>query len=233
MKHSSKDEAENNTRNSLTIEHAKDGYHNAQDIIKFIDAKTGAVTGLVTLTIGGAWGIIAFYFDLNADARNIIASFAPIYIPGIFIGTSLLVGVIALAFSMLSLIARGPTADATVLFPYVPPDEESNRDYYWQLSQEMSQTQILNEYRIQVHTVGVILSKKIKWHRIAVWLLLVQLGVMALTPLSPIAYSCVRYMIATKSVSPTWVSPSLSASDTRSHPPPNAANNSTDPATAE
>jgi len=216
-----------------TVEHAKAGYHNAQDIIKFIDAKTGAVTGIGTLAIGGVWGIIGFYFDLNAEVRNIVTNYAPLYIPGIFIGVSLLAGVIALAFSMLSLIARGPTSESTVLFPFVPPDNELNFEYYDQLSHGMTQNQILTEYRIQIHTVGTILRKKMKWHRRAVLLLLIQLGAFAFTPFTSVGYSLARKYFALETEAPILVTPSLSACDTLLHPPANAPNNSTGSANGE
>ena len=51
----------------LNIEHAKAAYDNAQDVIKFVDTKTGVMTGVLTITTGIPLAVFHFVVSHKSD----------------------------------------------------------------------------------------------------------------------------------------------------------------------
>lgn len=209
---------------SGTLEHAKAGYQNAQDIIKFIDTKTGAVTGLSTLIIGGVFGIITWYFGLEVDLRTTILNSHAFFWASVLLGISLFAGFLSLISSLHSLVARCPCGP-TILFPYVTKKQEKDPGFYRQITDGMSSAHIRDEYRQQILTVGKILREKIRWHRCAVRMLFYQLNILIIAA-SLIGMKFVVKSIVTEKSQP----PAPAVNDIRPPPPSNAASNSTDSA---
>jgi len=170
---------------TATLDHAKTGYQNAQDIIKFIDTKTGAVTGLCTLAIGGVLGLVTWFFGLEEGCRLLVLNiFHPCVAAIVLLGLSPIAGAGSLVFSLLSLIARSPlTSGQTVLFPCLKKTggewDGISQSYKNKIVAGMTATEIRDEYHDQILNVGIIVQKKIARHRWAVGFLMLQLGLLA------------------------------------------------------
>jgi hypothetical protein len=168
-----------------TLEHAKEGYKNAQDVIKFIDTKTAVVTGLSTL-IGGSlvaalkWSVES---EKNSHATLLqLAQYHPcvvhwfyIFVAGCFAATFVCIGA-----AVWSVIARARPRHLentfTLLFPiYKQRDETAACEVLSNKLRGISKEQILLEYEDQLRVVGMILGKKLKHVRIACIALLIQL----------------------------------------------------------
>ena len=185
-----------------TLEHAKAVYQNGQDINKFIDTKTGAVTGLCTLGIGGIFGLVTWYFQLDDANRDLfLKTIHPCSAAVWLLAVSALAGVGSLSSSLCSLIARPPhTSTLTILFPCLrkttgkwsrfcktcmdlfrrnekneKPWDEVRQFYKDRIVGGMTPEQVRTDYYDQILNVGVILRKKMVWHWLAVACLMLQL----------------------------------------------------------
>ncbi|MBP7828368.1 MAG: hypothetical protein KA248_00475 [Kiritimatiellae bacterium] len=168
-----------------TLEHAQAGYQNAQDIIKFVDAKSGAVTGLCALAIGGVFGLLTWFLGLEETCRSFtIQLIHPCSAATLLLALSPIAGAVSLAFSLLSLVARPQfTTARTVLFPCFKltrkTRDEIDEAYRNKIVGGMTKEEIRIEYHDQILNVGCILQRKIARHRVAVFFLVMQLVVMA------------------------------------------------------
>src|SRR4051794_8119336 len=52
-----------------TLQHAKDGYKNSQEVIRFVDTKTAVITGLSTLIAGSLVAILKWSIESDAEAN--------------------------------------------------------------------------------------------------------------------------------------------------------------------
>src|ERR1044071_91450 len=52
-----------------TLLHAKEGYRNTQDVIKFVDTKTAVVTGLSTLAAGALVTVVKWVIEADGESR--------------------------------------------------------------------------------------------------------------------------------------------------------------------
>ncbi|OGV70665.1 MAG: hypothetical protein A2283_11620 [Lentisphaerae bacterium RIFOXYA12_FULL_48_11] len=158
---------------STTIEHAQRGYQNAQETIRFVDTKTGVLTGLCCLLLGAgleliktclAIGVYKAPFNGHAiDSWCIVA--------GIALLIFAISGIGCIIASIHSLTARPPLASTgfTVLFPFfTPPARSTAEEYARKIVVGMKESEIAEEYQNQIISVGAILEEKCKWHRRAV-----------------------------------------------------------------
>src|ERR1017187_10623174 len=63
-----------------TLLHAKDGYENSQEVIKFVDTKTAVITGLNTLIGGSLVALLKWSIESEEDSHATLpelASFHP------------------------------------------------------------------------------------------------------------------------------------------------------------
>jgi hypothetical protein len=168
-----------------TLEHVRNGYQNAQDTIRFVDTKTGAVIGLSTLALGGFFGILTWFFGLEMECRQyVLATIRPSTASLVLMGFSSGAGSLALFFSLRSLVARPPLAICcSVLFPFLKKQPKTWNYTIDILKQKilggMTGEEIRTEYCDQMLNVGVIVERKICWHRRAVWALTAQLVLLA------------------------------------------------------
>lgn len=51
----------------INLAHAKDGYANAQEVIRFVDSKTGVMTGVLTVTTGIPLAVFHFILSGNSN----------------------------------------------------------------------------------------------------------------------------------------------------------------------
>lgn len=54
-------------RFTLNVEHARAAYANAQETVRFVDSKTGILTGVLTLTTGLPFALIQFVISSDSD----------------------------------------------------------------------------------------------------------------------------------------------------------------------
>jgi hypothetical protein len=146
----------------------KTGYCNAQDIIKFIDAKNGVVSGFATVAIGGTLALTMWIFE-NADAcaKNVSNVLADDICVVVAAGLSVCFGAASLFCCLRSLIGRPPPEELyRILFPCFVPKMLSNaKQMYQHAAQSLTEDMILQEYWEQVAAVGQIIYKKLHWHR--------------------------------------------------------------------
>lgn len=167
-----------------TLEHAKSGYRNAQEVIKTIDAKTGVVTGLSTLSAGFLIAIVKWSIESpTLSPRNFdqLIQSHPRFACAIYVSilASLLCALLCLGAAVWSVVARDRPSRLknrfTVLFPVYPEEAETEaQQFFGSRLEGMTKTQILKEYEDQLRIVGTILCRKIKFNRRASWFLLFQ-----------------------------------------------------------
>lgn len=168
-----------------TIEHAKEGYKNAQDVIKFVDTKTAVVTGLSTLVGGSLVAVLKWSVESEQESRATLQQLAEyhpntvlwfyIFVAGCFAATF-----VCIAAAVWSVIARARPDHLenkfTVLFPiYKQRDETAACEVLSHKLRGISKEEILQEYEDQLRIVGMILGKKLKHVRIACIALLAEL----------------------------------------------------------
>src|SRR5712664_3925634 len=109
-----------------TLEHARNGYRNAQDVIKLIDTKTGVVTGLSTLSAGFLIALLKWSIESpTLSPRNFdqLTQSHPMFASAIYasIVASLLCSLACFGSAVWSVVARGRPKELkhpfTVLFP--------------------------------------------------------------------------------------------------------------------
>jgi len=146
----------------------KTGYCNAQDIIKFIDAKNGVISGFVTLAIGGTLALIMWVFEnAEAAAKNIPVVLAHDHSVVIAAGFSIALGAVSLFCCLRSIIGRAPPENLfRILFPCFTLAMLNNAKVnYRHLANSLTEEMILEEYVEQLAAVGQIIFKKLYWHR--------------------------------------------------------------------
>lgn len=96
-----------------TREHAKDGYANAQSVVKFIDTKTGVMTGLLTVVTAAPLAWLQWFWGLDPNKAaglhticNTHAASSEILFNGVIIG--MVCGVVGIVCSVHGLMARDP-----------------------------------------------------------------------------------------------------------------------------
>jgi hypothetical protein len=158
------------------IDHLGRSYTNGQEVIRFIDSKNGAITGLAVVLLGGSLTVAHFFLSATPPYFKFFP--ASICSVGTIAGLALMFSFIAFAacvfFSARSMLARPPFLRATVLFPY------GNADAF-----ELARTTLLkksvlesaaDEYFVQLQILASILSQKLPNSRHATWALIWQLG---------------------------------------------------------
>lgn len=159
-----------------TLEHAKAAYANAQETIRFIDTKAGALTGLLTLAVGLPIWVVQWLSEQKPDESALyigLAKSQPYILLAAFLAWScgIMAGVISLWLVLDCIAARLPSRKRkpTVLFPMV-----SGRHSAYVIARRLtfgiSALDTINEYRTQCLRVGAILAKKvIKFNRAMRW----------------------------------------------------------------
>ena len=104
-------------RIALNIEHAKTAYTNAQDVIKFVDTKTGVMTGVLTITTGIPLAVFHFVVSNNSNETatifrwlhesGLIAKIL-VYISAAALCAGFIFGVVSLLAATSGLMARRP-----------------------------------------------------------------------------------------------------------------------------
>jgi hypothetical protein len=167
-----------------TIAHAKAGYANAQEVIRFLDTKAGALVGVVSLAIGlpllvGQWWLAVpdtSPFSVRGLTRNapLCCDVAIVLtLAGVAAGTA---GVLAL---LRGLNARHPfrRAGVSVLFPSFDPAKRTRSAHrsFARLRRGLSFNEISGDYEMQLRRIGAILHEKTDCLRWAVNFLEFQL----------------------------------------------------------
>lgn len=159
-----------------TLDHVKVAYANAQETIRFIDTKAGALTGLLTLAVGLPIWVVQWLSEQQAEdaALHVGLDKCEPYILIIgFLAWScgIMAGVISLWLVLDCISARLPSRrrKSVVLFPMVS-GHHSAYAIARRLTAGMSTQNIIGEYRTQCLRVGAILAKKvIKFNRAMLW----------------------------------------------------------------
>src|SRR5262249_8325550 len=109
-----------------TLSHAKAGYQNAQDVIKFVDTKTAVITGLSTVTAGFLFATLKWSIESDGVSRpRLYQVTVPHACAALFfyllVVLSLLSLLVCLAAAVWSVIARARPRNLenafTILFP--------------------------------------------------------------------------------------------------------------------
>jgi hypothetical protein len=168
-----------------TLAHAKAGYQNAQEVIKFVDTKTAVVTGLSTVTAGFLLAVLKWSIeadgvsrpDLNQLTAGHSCTAVSFYI---FVVLSFVCALACLAAAVWSVIARARPRNLenafTILFPiYRRRDAVAAYSAFEQKLKGMNRPEIIKEYEDQLRIVGMILGQKLKHIRISCIALLAQI----------------------------------------------------------
>ena len=186
-KTSNRCETEENHAKTLeqTLGHAKDGYQNTQEVIRFVDTKTAFVTGLSTLAAGALVAVVKWVIEADGESRPNMTQIAKSH-PTlatyfyILVALSLCVALLCLVAAVGSVIARSRPKHLenkfTVLFPTYKYAErrEACRTIEEKL-RGMTTADVLSEYEDQLRIVGMIVGMKLKHIRYACYALLAQL----------------------------------------------------------
>lgn len=165
------------------ILHAKDGYKNAQEIIRFIDTKSTFFAGSSILLLGFTLQVIKQYFELPASMQEQLKTAADNHpycfcmING-FVVLSLLLGILCIWSCIFSLVGRPPLRNMehinTILFPFFRGAPEE-RNVCRKVGDGMTDVDVAKEYECQLWNVGMILQRKVRRNRWAAWTLLAQI----------------------------------------------------------
>jgi hypothetical protein len=168
-----------------TLDHAKVGYQNAQDVIKFVDTKTAVVTGLSTVLGGFLLVVLKWSVELDGVSRPNLKQLTAAS-PCIAIWFYLLVlislgsAIACLTAAVWSVIARARPNHLenkfTILFPlYRERDATAACRAFEQKLKGMTVGEIINEYEDQLRIIGMILGKKLKHIRVSCVFLVIQI----------------------------------------------------------
>lgn len=192
----------------LTLEHARNGYANAQETVRFVDTKSGVMTGIVTITTGLPLVLVQWLLSPDNTISGPISQGIPAsQICAWLAGAAIVCGLGGIFFGSLSLIsstgglmARMPKSDTTeppsalpdmfsflqemisrkkrstpshrvtVLFPLYPPErlKDAKKVFHRVRLGEYSATDMLDEYAVQLESIGYILHTKIRYNGYAV-----------------------------------------------------------------
>ena len=168
---------------SLAIAHAKEGYKNAQETIRFIDTKSGFLAGMTVLAIGATLDLAKRYLEFPLETKRQLEAIAAnhpncTFAVGVFATLSLVAGVWSLWSSALSLVGRPPKQDwsniHTALFPFFS-GSQAERRVCERLITGTTETEVILEYENQLWNVGLIIHQKLHRHRWAMWMFLVEI----------------------------------------------------------
>lgn len=164
------------------MEHLRASHSNVQDVIKFVDTKTGALTGLVTLLSTFPFLILRYFTGDSFDVTKWKNPF-PDHSDFPLIGLSLLAlslagGIASIYCSLMSLTARPPSRwikpttkhkdQFCILFPfYTPKQAEHAHEYFSKIVSGITEQELLTEYVHQMEQLGSIIERKVRWHRLA------------------------------------------------------------------
>jgi len=165
--------------------HAKDGYKNSQEVIKFVDTKTAVITGLNTLIVGSLVSLLKWSIESEKGSHATLPELAFVH-PCIaawfyaLVTCCFVAALICLAAAIWSVLARSRPRrlenNFTILFPlYREREETAACQAFEEKLKGMTKKQILVEYEDQLRIVGMILGKKLKHIRVACFALLVEL----------------------------------------------------------
>jgi len=161
-----------------TLAHAQASYANCQDIIKFIDTKTGVIIGLVTLLLGLPLLVVKWLLEQESGAlisitaiteQSPLRSIVSLVILIFGIGAELL----ALINGAWVLLARpsDTRAGTVILFPMFDPVKAKLEatESLMRLHRGLATTDILLEYEVQLYRLGQILHEKVRHLRRSIW----------------------------------------------------------------
>lgn len=98
---------------TVNLEHAKAGYANAQEIVKFVDSKTGILTGIVTATTAIPFALLNLLISSDSDNQFVQWFHNCGTVPKVIImgslGIAIWVGCLSLLNSTSGLMSRKPT----------------------------------------------------------------------------------------------------------------------------
>jgi len=174
-----------------TLEHARLAFGNAQDVIRFIDAKCNVLVALTTVISGFAISLAKWNFELPSKSPLTITAIAQahhirVYLIVLPLIVSLVATAVCIAGAVWSLIARPPKSGGfTVLFP-LPRNltDEKHREILIERLSGMEEEVILNEFSEQLATLGRISQTKLRSSRIVAWAVLVQVGALIISLLA-------------------------------------------------
>ncbi len=130
------------------INHAKDGYRNAQDVVRFIDTKAAALIGLSTLIFGFYLAGIGWFAETPSQLADILINhgWAALSCFATFFSS-----ILCLVFCLLTLISRKPIVGGmTFLFPFAPKGKEQEAlDTYRELHDGITQSKIAEQLTYQ------------------------------------------------------------------------------------
>lgn len=192
----------------LTLEHARTGYANAQETVRFVDTKSGVMTGIVTITTGLPLVLMQWLLSADNSLSGPISQAIPtsqrcIVLAGVAIAFGLLgifFGSLSLISSTGGLMARMPKSQTTkapsaltdmfsfllemvhlkkrpiprhrvtALFPLFPPDRLTDAQKVFKRVRlgSYSLQDVLDEYAVQLESIGYILNTKIRYNGYAV-----------------------------------------------------------------
>jgi hypothetical protein len=180
----------------LAVKHAEAGYRNAQDIIKFLDTKSGVIAGFAFVGIGLILQVLKEFIE----ARDSVKTSTMIFFENlphstlliiVFITTfSLLCGIASIYYVVRCITARPPSDISelkhTFLFPFFDEkcDLESAMEHYKKINDGFTLVEVAQEYEAQLLQVGSIICKKVKYNRLAANCFLGQLTFLAATALA-------------------------------------------------
>jgi hypothetical protein len=166
-----------------TLDHAKDAYTNAQENIRFMDAKAGALTGLLTLATGLPMWLLQWLTDSGGEKASLwhvasVTDLSVYVLTAVFVlwGAGVMSGVISLWLILDCILARSPSSKrrALVLYPFV----KGRRCCFAiarKLTTGMTEADVIREYCNQILRLGLIQfqkSKKLRramtWFRIQI-----------------------------------------------------------------
>lgn len=159
-----------------SIEHAANGYKNAQETIRFIDTKSTFLTGASTLTLGFVLEGVKRFLELpNAFKASFDGHPYYLLVLELLTSLSLFLGGMCLWCCIMSIVGRPPVRPRdTILFPFFSGKSEEITCCS-RISSGVTRLEIAREYEIQVRDIGFILRKKLIRHRWAAWMFLAQL----------------------------------------------------------
>lgn len=175
---------------NVLLDHLRTSHANAQDVIKFIDTKTGVVTGLVSLALAFPFLLGQYFVGESFDSSRwqLLYESHPTLSISVFtaFSWSLTCGVVSIYCSLVSLMARPPSlwdkpieiekARFCILFPFHAAAHANHaRAYYSKITGGLTNKELLGEYEYQLEQLGSIVERKIYWHRRAATLFVLQL----------------------------------------------------------
>lgn len=168
-----------------TIEHAKTGHATVQQVIPFIDTKTGVLlTYSFAALLGPFWLMQAIFGADCMSASKLQTNYQHNHSCFIVVAGVVSISVISWALCVYaclqSVSPRRPPPNLEkrhlILFPYIAISEIPQvKIRYNKLSAGLSDNEILGEYEVQLLRIGLICHQKIYWHRFACHAFMAQL----------------------------------------------------------